>query len=235
MFVRGLFGEGLSEETAARQRALLAGAVVEVAPVFLKREYRFDLTGFASALENRVRSTLRSDTRLTVQLPREGDRAAMQAGFVRVLHDALTASGINRGDRLIVVVDGLDELHDAEGGSSALDYIPAAADLPDNVTLLLTSRPPEDCPPWMCARLAEGFAPGHEVHRVGVDDPGYLDLLRFYVGRHSGVAQDEPEFEEVFQTILDRSGSLFLFVSFLCDLIREGATTDDAGPVPVPA
>ena len=236
MFVRGLFGEGLSKEQRHQQRALLGDAVtLDVAPLFLKREYRFDAAQFASAMENQVRSALRPDTRLALQLPREGGPEALQAGFARFAREALQAARANRSDRLILAFDGLDELRDPEGAVSAVDYIPSADALPEGVTLLLTSRPPQDCPPWLQSRLGRGFAPAHESHCVGLADEGYLGLLRGYVGRHSGVAPGEADFEEVLGAILRRSESLFLIVSFLCDLIREDAASGLDSPEPAVA
>jgi hypothetical protein len=230
MFVRGLYGLGLNDAQRHQQRALLGeNMLVDVAPVFLKREYRFDMRQFASALENQVRSSLRLDTRLTLQLPREGTPEQLQAGFVKFAHDAIEAvrtGPSTPAERLIIAIDGLDELREPEGVLSALDYLPPAQAFPPGVTVLLTSRPSEDCPLWVQSRLGHGFAPGHTPYRVGLDDPDYLGLLRTYVGPHSGVSPGEADFEEIFQILLERSQSLFPIVSFLCDLVRDGAASE---------
>jgi hypothetical protein len=233
MFVRGLFGEGLKRDEQRRERALLGNDVVlNVAPVFLKREYRYDAGQFASNLENVVRSALKLDTRIRgLVIPDKGAPADLQAGFVDFLGRAMEAAAQGGATRLIVALDGLDELRAPEGENpvSVLDYIPPAEALPAGVTILLTSRPPAECPPWMRLRLSQNFAPSHHPHAVGADDPHYLDLLRTYVSKNLDLARTEPDFEDVFQTILKRSGSLFLIVSFLCDLIRDGAALEAVG------
>lgn len=226
MFVRGLLGEGLGEKARDQQRALLGkDTTLDVAALFLKREYRFDITQFASSLENQVRRDLRMDTRLRLVLPTQGTPKELQEGFVEF---ATVARRASMAKRLIIAVDGLDELRDPEGHASVIDYIPPAAALPDDVTLLLTSRPPEDCPEWLKSRLKQEFAPGRDVHSVGLEDVAYRDLLRTYIGRHSGVSPKDSDFAEVCDAVLERSGALFLIVSFLCDLIRDGATVEPA-------
>jgi hypothetical protein len=223
MFLRGLVGDALDEKERSRQHRLLEGETIAIVPFFIKREYRFDAVQFANVLEAQARSALRVDAHTRLTLPTSGTAAELQAGFVEF---AQKARQVTQAGRLIIAIDGLDELRDPEGGFSPLDYFPPAAAIPDGVMLLLTSRPPVDCPPWLRQRLAADFIPGHEAHCVGVDDPGYVALLRRYIGIHSGVTPDEPDFDEVCQAILERARSLFLIVSFLCDLIRDGATVE---------
>jgi hypothetical protein len=223
MFLRGLVGDALGNKEREKQQKLLNDETIAIAPFFIKREYRFDITQFANVMETQTRAALRVDARTRLALPTEGTPSELQAGFVSFAREAREATSASR---LIIAIDGLDELRDPEGGLSPIDYFPPAASLPDGVTLVLTSRPPAECPPWLRLRLTRGFVPGHQLHHVGVDDPGYIRLLRTYIGRHSGIKADEADFDEVSRAILSRSGSLFLIVSFLCDLIRDGATME---------
>jgi len=222
MFVRGLFGEGLRPDQAEAERAFLGDeSRICVLPVFLKREYRFDAAQFTAELETRARSLLGSDSRLASALSLLAKPQDAPARFVDFAEAALGAVRMRGFERLIIAFDGLDELPDPGDGPSAIDFLPLAAALPEGVTLLLTSRPLADCPTWLRLRLSDRPELA-EVLEAGVDHEGYRALLRAYIAQFSGVAAEAPDFQDLFDAIMDRSQGLFLFVSFLCDLIREG-------------
>ncbi len=243
MFVRGLTGEGLETRQAEKEIDILGdGDPPLLVPIFLKREYRFDLAQFQMFLENRARERIRTDTRLDLRIPRPEDftseadqpidsdavREKLQAGFVKFATEARKGARELLRSRVILAVDGLDELPDPGDGFSPVDYLPPADQLPDNVTLLLTSRrlTDADCPQWLAARLDARYPHSSMCHRfrADVDHPDYVALLKDYVHAHSGVKRDHPRFEEVWQTLRMASGGLFLFLSFMCDRMREQIT-----------
>lgn len=226
LFVRGLHGEGLKEHIKEQQQDLLEdGEPFLVLPVFLKREYRVGLVQFKMNLESLARRSSRLDTRLdlTFELGREAveDR---RAAFVRFVETCVEAA---KGQKVLIAVDGLDELPDPGSEHSVVDVLPDADSLPDGAHLLLTSRPLAQCPPWLQARAAA--RPGvAKVFEADTDNPDYQALLRDYIGRHSGVEPKDPDFERVVATLLRKSDGLFLFVSFICDQMRDAIAPADA-------
>ena len=108
------------------------------------------------------------------------DPAAAFTRLLRKLGQISEALGEER--RVVICLDGLDELRPPEGRSVA-DYIPRAEQLPEGFYLLLTSRPLENCPPEV-QRLESRLTDDAELQRfsIDVDDPGspYRDLLRQY-------------------------------------------------------
>lgn len=253
MFVRGLTGEGLAADERDRQQDILGdGTRFWILPVFLKREYRFDLTQFRMNIENVARRNLRDDSRLALRLPgaettsfqdvdgelrtrrrdyadlSEAEQIAWRDELQTAFADfAATCAEAAFGEEVIIAVDGLDELPDPAGGLSVVDMLPDADRMPQGTRLLLTSRPLPDCPVWLRDRAAA--RPGlSQVFAAGVETPSYVALLRDYIGRHCGVPPKSPDFERAAAAILTRAEGLFLFVSFICDQMREAIAPADA-------
>lgn len=240
MFLRGLVGDGLGENRAAEERELpgLAGDVF-VLPVFLKREYNFAPKPFCRTVQNVLGQHFLNNTNYEFSIVDAETPEARQDNFVSFLQEARRGVRDVLGKpRLLIAIDGLDELPaperlasgEASRALSAVDFLPAPHKVPDNVTILLTSRPMGDptCPEWLNLRLGLRLSPGDRCVRMVTDvtTPGYVALLRDYVAKHSGFSSNHRRFDDVWHTIRDRSDGLFLFVSFLCDLIREATASD---------
>ncbi len=114
-----------------------------------------------------------------------GKRARIVAGRPRLkqLQDTVVAKG---GKRLLVCIDGLDAMPAPgsgafEGTYPILDLLPATAELPQGVLLLLTSRPAQDCPTGLFERMTEKFGGAGFVARdITLNDKEYVELLQKY-------------------------------------------------------
>ncbi|MDI4663851.1 hypothetical protein K9U40_05850 [Xanthobacter autotrophicus] len=87
--------------------------------------------------------------------------------------DHLTTTGAKR---LLVAIDGLERI--ADGGAIAV--LPAAAEMPPGVVLLLTSRPAADWPQGLFEAMTAQVGGGAVVRDIGYEDSVYTDMLRGY-------------------------------------------------------
>ena len=97
-----------------------------------------DYRTFVSELASRAREQLNFRTQeIQTRVARLTDLAEQTAAF---LAELMLANGLHR---LIVAIDGLDELRepDKPGGALISDFLPPADRLPDGCFILLTSRP----------------------------------------------------------------------------------------------
>lgn len=154
----------------------------------IKREYNCHPAQFGESLGDALRAAtvldlsagIRELPRLQLDLPREECPRAF-AEWLASLQYASTFSG-----PLLICIDGLDELPDPKDGLSIADYLPTSGQLPDNVFLLLTSRPERDCPAWLDEQLARLAAdPGSEARNIDLrENAEYHALMRdFFLQR----------------------------------------------------
>ena len=69
-------------------------------------------------------------------------------------------------------------------------------------------------PDWIASRLVPRLATGDiRVHRVGLDDPGYIALMREYTAQTLGRSPADGEFHQ----LLEKAEGLFLYLSFLVE------------------
>jgi hypothetical protein len=116
-----------------------------------------------------------------------GDAAASRADFVAWLKKVQETVAAKGGKRLLVCIDGLDAM--AEPGSGGfeepfpiLDILPAVAEVPNYVVLLVTSRLPAECPAGLTDRIAAklGTGSGYMVKELDLNDKEYVELLLKY-------------------------------------------------------
>jgi hypothetical protein len=124
-----------------------------------------------------------------LRLPELDVRAAdPAAALARLLHEALRLKP-DRIGRLVLILDGLDELpRNPEGQAGIADFIPRPEALPDGCFLLLTSRPLAECPPHVRQALADRFAgcadfAGYALSLDDASGDAYRGLLRAYFDR----------------------------------------------------
>ncbi len=107
------------------------------------------------------------------------------SALVDWLHQAFRLKP-DRLARLVLIIDGLDELPSgADGEVSLVDFIPRPERLPGGCFLLLTSRPLAECPPQVNRALADRFTGCTDFGRyaLNLDDASshaYRQLLRAY-------------------------------------------------------
>jgi hypothetical protein len=177
---------------------------LKVAAVYIRREYRYGHVQLLHQLERAIKDPRVLDLAEPAyeRLQIDDKAADPPAAFLGFVAECMRLTR-HRG-RLLIALDGLDELRPPEHARSALDFIPAPATLPDGVYLLLTSRPLDDaqaCPTWLGPRLVPRLGPGQgprqgecvRVHRVDQGDPGYVQLLRDYLARETAGARARLE------------------------------------------
>lgn len=246
---KSLFVRGLAELSEAGGEQWLLNDL-QVAGVFIRRDYRYGPGQILPLLEQVLKRALDVAERADRRLPQidlaASDPAAACARFVadyRALSDV--------GGRLLIVFDGLDELRPPSPVAACSTSSPRRANSPACVCVLLTSRPLGDgsCPHWIGQRLQRlRAAEGLRVHRGAPDDPGYLQLLHDYfepeteatrarleaVAVQAGTAPEKARadtrqrFTDLFPVLLDKAHGLFLYFAFLLDRIQERELPLDA-------
>lgn len=207
----------------------------------IKREYRWGLAAFSRF----VRTTFYADQGDNLPLPWEspGRRSLAEcfvAGADELLDRARDLQGVN-GTRVLVIVDGMDEL--TEPGTSDIpdhrhgiaDLIPKADALPDGVFLILTSRPVAkgETPRWVTRKLEAAVRGQENCCTIDIerDTPAYRRLLRQVFDktlvRHGEKSRRPKRPDELFETIGHRADWTFLHFSHLVRLLRDGVIAAD--------
>ncbi|MDG4558148.1 MAG: hypothetical protein P9F19_12290 [Candidatus Contendobacter sp.] len=239
---KSMFVRGLAEAESAGEQPLLDD--LKVVAVFIRKEYRYGPAALLPLLETALKQALdlaeRQDRRLPQIDLNAADKAAALAEVLTEFRELAHFQG-----RLLVCLDGLDELRPPENGVSVLDFLPAPDALPARTYLLLTSRAQTDagCPAWVWERPAARLAgrPGFQRYAVAVADSGYRALLRGYFqreleagraklesrllgeGHAPGAAQRAAteRLDRLFEALLNKADGLFLHFAFLIDRINE--------------
>jgi tetratricopeptide (TPR) repeat protein len=208
-----------------------------VAAFFCKREYREGAATFVNGLERALERALDIRVDANAKKPSAGavldanDRAAAFLAWLDEWRDFARAQhGFAERPRLLLAIDGLDETDPPEQRDSLLHLLPRPEQLTTGLYLLLTSRRPQDadCPRWLGAALAVrvGAGPDAATRVIGLNDGGYLSLLRSYAAHRLGRPADKG-FDALFQTILDKAEGRFVYVAFIVDRLLRGAVPLD--------
>ena len=184
---KSLFVRGLDPRLRAelKEGPLIADqngkATLAVVAFYIRREYQGFRVQFRDQLQLRLREVFGIEPQRR-DLPQLDLTAAdPPAAFARWL-EAFLAIGGGLDKQLLVCIDGLDELkHDPAG--SLLDFLPPSEALPNGVYLLLTSRPPAECPGWVREALSTRYENPTACQRlsVGLAHPPYRALLERYI------------------------------------------------------
>ena len=238
MFVFGL-AEGQTLET---EQTLLED--LRVAAVFIRKEYRYGREQIFERLEQALKRTLDVAEQPRRRLPRvDLDAADPPAALVKCIAEYLELSYFS--GRLLICLDGLDELRPPERTPDTLDFIPVPDQLPDGVYILLSSRPTTDraCPEWIAQQLGERLdrSPDALEHRVNAEATGYRKLLHGYFDRETQEVKAKLEahlvdsgqpaksvraeiaqrFGALFDNLVRKADGLFLYFAFLLDRIKD--------------
>ena len=133
----------------------------------------------------------------------------------------------NKLKRLVLVIDGLDELPDPPERSAAItDLLPSAGNLPDGVFIVLTSR--ESLRPQIGAALRRLQEGSHSqslftTRLLRPEDAENQSLLRAYIEKNLPEQFHDPAPVE---TVLRLSGGVFLYAFHLCRAITSQAFLD---------
>jgi tetratricopeptide (TPR) repeat protein len=133
-------------------------------------------------------------------------------------------------DRIILIVDGLDEIRPASGQAALTAFLPLV--LPDRVFLLLSGRDDAEIHPDVRRNLAEmPFGGGGPIRIVtDVSDPRSAAngaILRSYLTNRY------PELKAQISRVIEAAEGRFLYVETLARGIREGAFSA-RGALPTP-
>ncbi len=156
---------------------------LKIVTFHIRREYRYHLAQWKEVLGDKLRMELdlatgsRELPSLDLGTPQPKHAFTQWLGSLLQLHRKLIGPA---NTKLLVALDGLDELANAAGERTLLDFLPLPNQLPDGVFLLLTSRPLRSCPPWIPQRLDPelGNKFADSILEIDLQDPGYRALLR---------------------------------------------------------
>ena len=216
-FVRGL-------DPRYRNRFRESPLIDDLAVVvfYVRREYQYHIAQFADTLRDLLRDelNLRAQNQLLPSLDLEDSH---RTGALTHFLEAYQRLG-NRP--ILIVVDGLDELGREDPGIA--DYL--GGQPPENVFILLTSRPVVDLAPWQRDKLTpliqqiENPAQGQNgdpalvVRDIGLQDQDYNALMDAYAERY-GKGKVTPEIREM---IKEKSDGRFLYFAFLVSRVADG-------------
>ncbi|MFO1419572.1 MAG: SAM domain-containing protein [Candidatus Competibacteraceae bacterium] len=190
---KSVFVHALAAPAEVGEKPLLARTAV--AALHIRREFKTWPEQLRYFLLEDVlhRAFGREPARL--RLPELDVRAEQPAeAFAALLHATMRLKPPHL-ERLVICLDGLDELPPSPAGEAGIaDFLPRPEALPEGCFLLLTSRPLAECPPHVRAALADRFAAGDEftAFALTLDAPGtsanaagdaYRQLLRAYFDR----------------------------------------------------
>jgi tetratricopeptide (TPR) repeat protein len=205
-FVRGL---DPTYQKQLKEDPLMDGLAVAV--FYIRREYQYHLGQFADQLRDRIKAALDIYAQnkplpiLDIEHPSPQALCDFFGEFQRLGRKAL-----------LVVIDGLDEL--AEEHPGIVDYLPPASMMPPEVTLLVTSRLPEELPAWLSKTT--GALQDCQLRRIDLDDVEYVALMNAYACSRLGktLALDEA----LLQVLRDKSDGRFLYFAFLIQRLKDG-------------
>lgn len=131
-------------------------------------------------------------------------------------------------DRLVVVIDALDNLPDPEAGKMAIvNVLPNASELPEGCFIVLTTGPV--LRPAVRAEVkrllqSEGGCSPTSIELLPAS-PGNMQLVRTYLEGQLPIAFRAPEYVE---TVLQRSGGIFLYAHHLSHALAASVFPDVA-------
>ncbi len=177
----------------------------------------------------------------TQQLPQIDTNQGNKA-FINWLNEWWQISPYRHDHKLLVAIDGLDEIGKRQASDNQqvvniLDLLPTNEELKqldDNIYLLLTSRPVEDCPSWMQTQLNQQFidtqsAEFTEQLNIDLQYAEYQSLLKKYMDnklnqQFADIKDNtlrQAQGKKLFNTLLQKSEQRFLYFSLLVDIIKE--------------
>ena len=231
-------GKTVIAEKAAKLLADDPGDVF-VATFKIKREYRYGIEAFKTFIAKAFLPD--TDVNHPFAWARADGKAlakAFAADADRLLERARDLSAAH--DRVLLVIDGLDELPAPGTGDSPdirhgiADLIPKADALPAGMFLLLTSRPVEkgETPAWVRRKVETALRGQKHVHTIDIDrdTPDYRRLLRqvFDKALVTPVKKSRrPKHPDtLFETIGNRADWTFLHFTHLVRLLKDGVISE---------
>jgi tetratricopeptide (TPR) repeat protein len=242
VFVRGLTDPEHRKQVEKSVRWLADAALCRFA---IKREIQYTIQELLAAIRHQIlegRFGLREKEKPFPQLDLSSKNPPDAFATYLAAISALRPVNV---DRIVLFIDGLDELRPA--GATGLErFLPRAESLPPGVYLVLTSRPARDCPEFVRDALrARNYGSSVESRHVELqfdsDDEvatGYRALLGEYYRRESGLWKGERSgggepLDATFDLIYAKAGGRFAFVAFLTDLVvRKGLEPEELAALP---
>ena len=222
---KSTFIKGLSDNSDTQQFTVIS--------FHIRREYRYFAHHFTEHLYTELQKKL-SKVGGNKPLPRID--LSNESG----LSDNILVNWINemwgyRPQRLsdhtlIIAIDGLDEIGKPKEGDfsqlSIIDLLPSkdSNKLDKNIHIILTSRPIEDCHRWMQSKLKDKLLDNTYKVNINKNNKGYLLVLKSHFDIKlndllEGVSETNRDL--IFNTLIDKSESLFLYFSMLVEQISS--------------
>lgn len=206
----------------------------------IKREYRWGIAAFSRFIRKAFFSG-QNDNHL-LPWERAGKKPLAEcflAEAPQLLDRALDVSMAN--ERVLIIVDGLDELPAPGTGDAPdvkhgiADLIPKADLLPEGMFLLLTSRPTTrgETPRWITRKLEASLRRQKHcgVVDIGRDSPAYRGLLRQVFDKalvtHAKKSRKPKQPDQLFESIGHRADWTFLHFGHIVRLLRDGVISED--------
>ena len=222
----------LDQLAAGRKQTLLGDGRRDL----LVRAYYIDnMVGFSSQIgrfQNKVSDVLRTDhetggffdTYVSAGFAHK-EKAEAAAAFAVFLNEMLREYKKIRmaGQRLLFIIDGLDEAREETGGASTIfDCIPESGQLDDGVYMLLTGRPEDEVSDWVKTKYS-ALEKISKVIKYRASDGSNIAMLVKYLAQHiydkhpASLSKDELKRIDI---ILEKGKYRFLHIKALRELVR---------------
>jgi hypothetical protein len=150
--------------------------------------------------------------------------------YSALLEVSAALSEVNPDQRLVIIVDAVDELRYSEGHETLLDWCSACPELPPNLRFVLTSRPDDE----LLAPLRQRQAPW--LREVAIDTQSCEvggDLYRYAAGRAveesiiRAVADQSVQLEAFLQAVVASAAGNLGYVAALFNEIQAAIAARD--------
>jgi hypothetical protein len=240
---KSTFIAGIDPKLRAHYGGSLLGDDLCVAVFYIRREYQNGPGQLSEQLYLAINEALGirigPGGRPVRQLDLDATDSATE--FAIWLGEFMKAAKLSgRSRKLLICIDGLDELPLPEAGQRSIaDFVPSSDALPKDVYLVLTSRPDDELPAWLLPRLENRLAQA-TVKNIGLNDKDYVKLMYAYfkkrlAHRVEEALENQPDqtkekvadLKPLFDESLIRSGGRFLYLGYIVDRLADSTLKFD--------
>lgn len=240
---KSTFIAGIDPKLREHYGGILLGDELFVAVFYIRREYQNGPGQLSEQLYLALNEALRIRTGPGGRPVRQLDLDATdpETEFAIWLGEFMKAAKLSgRPRKLLICIDGLDELPLPEAGQSSIaDFIPSSDILPKDIYLVLTSRPDNELPAWLLPRLGNRLMQA-TVKSIGLNDKDYVKLMYAYFKnrlayRVEEALENQPgqtkekvaDLKLLFDESLIRSGGRFLYLGYIVDRLADSTLKFD--------